>query len=172
MVAVIVGEMGKGKTTYIKEWLSRTAQIGKDHLIYCLLSEDYNRKTQNVIVDRDAFLNKAVRKRNTLFVVDEAITFIPEEKPDTRNKKDLFGLKLYTWLSNSRKLNNPILIVFHSMRDVPVWLIMYTQFFVRFQTMDQADVQARRFRSYPKLRENILTYPEIPQFEYEEIKLR
>lgn len=167
MVTIVVGEMGWGKTTYLKEWLDRAKQRNKGSLIYCCVSEDF--RNENPITSRAKYLDQAVKMKNTLFIVDEAVTFMPSEKPDIEKKE---GWQLYTWLVNSRKLNNMIFVVFHSLRDVPLWLLMYTKVFARFQTMDQVNVQARRFKSYTPLYNNLQKFPSLPKFECEEILLR
>ncbi len=148
MIVILVGSLGTGKTTYLKKkFLNKTK---KNKLIFARVKQDIGGKVYTNFKD---YVSDAVLLSNTTFVVDEAKTAIPRNEPDVSKNK--FGVDLITWFVNSRKLNNPIFIVYHSLRDIPVWLLGYTNYFIRFTTIDQFQHQKNRFQSFDSLCERL-----------------
>ncbi len=172
MVTLVIGEMGSGKTSYLKStWLYKTI---KKILCYALMRADMG----NYEYERNfkQYIEKAVTKSDMLFVVDEAKTAIPKKEPDASQYmitgKKKFDYELVTWFLNSRKCNNAIFIVFHGWREVPLWLLMYTNYVVRFRTKDQINIQKRRFESFQPIIDSFENYPTMKRFEYDEIKIQ
>lgn len=164
-IYIVVGEMGMGKSTHIKKrFLSKTK---RKISCYNLIANDF--EGLPCVNDFESFIDEGVFDSNTLFVVDEASTAIPLEKP---NPKKEFGRKLLTWLVNSRKCNNPVFFVFHSLKEIPVWLLMYSNYFIRFNTLDQIDVQKRRFKSYQNIVDSLNDFPIIPKYKWDEFAIR
>lgn len=164
-VYLVIGEMGMGKSTHVKERFMDKWK--REIMAYNLIADDF--EGIPCIHDFDEYLDEAVYKSNTLMIVDEASTCIPEKKPNPRKP---FGKKILTWFVNSRKCNNPVFIIYHSYKDVPLWVLMYSNFMIRFNTMDMLDIQKRRFRSYPKVVESFEDFPTIPKFKFCDIVIR
>lgn len=163
MKIILVGASGMGKTTEIKRHIAKSK---KTKLGYALISQDF----EGVIpIERDfkTFVDKAVKMKNTMFIIDEASTALPNEQPDAT--KNTFERNLKIFFLNSRKCNNVVFIVYHTMREVPVWLIAYANYFLRFNTSDQLQHQLTRFQSFPTIVKSIQENPIIPKYEYEEL---
>ncbi len=116
------------------------------------------------------FLREAVKEKDSLHIIDEAKTAIPRNEPEANSSE--FEDNLIKWILNSRKVNNFVVVVFHSLRDVPVWFLMYTNYFIRFGTNDQIQHQLNRFQSYESICKSLKENPTISKFEYDEIKIR
>ena len=165
MVTIIVGALGSGKTSLLKNrFLKKTK---KQKLCYALMQQDLGDYTY--IRDFREYIEQGVKMKDVLFVVDEAVTAVPKKQPDPTKKK--FDRELLTWLLNSRKCNNVIFFIFHALQDIPVWLLKYSTFIIRFDTVDQMNFQKTRFASFPTLVNSIKTNPRIPKYQYDEIKI-
>ena len=166
MIVIIVGEMGSGKSTLLKPRFLKKSK--KQKLCYALMQKDLgNYPYESNFVE---YVNKAVRMKDSMFVIDEAKTCIPRKEPDA-SKKD-FDRKLITWMLNSRKCNNAIFVVFHGLREIPLWLLMYTNYFIRFGTKDQINFQKLRFNSFQPIVDSLEDNPNIPKYQYDEICIR
>lgn len=165
MIVIITGDFGAGKTTLLKKKFLRA---NKNKLVYALIKKDLG----DYPYERDfkEYINKAVLLKDTIFVIDEAATAIPTKQPEPSKKE--FDRKLITWFLNARKCNNAIFIVYHTLREVPIWLISYCDYFLRFRTNDLLQHQRNRFISFPSVTKSIDENPTLPNFEYDEIKLR
>lgn len=168
MVAIITGEMDMGKTTYVKEHFFNKSK--KKKMVYALIKKDFK---EDVIFFNNIkpFAAEAVKLHDTIFFVDEAKTCFTHDELDP-TRKDPLDRNLLIWLENSRKVNNAIFISFKMLRDIPLWLLGYTQHLVRFKTMDQLDRQITRFKSFPTIVESLETYPTLERFDCDEIKIR
>lgn len=165
-IIVIVGEQGAGKGSVLK---SRFLVIPKEKLCYALIRADLG-ENLTYIRNRDEYINKACTMKDTMFVIDEAQTFFSKKEPDSANNP--MDRKMMEWFVNQRKCNNMILIVYHSLRDVPLWILTHTNYFLRFNTKENLNIQKTRFSSHPNIVTSIENYPVIEKLEYDEIKLR
>lgn len=167
MIVCIVGGMGVGKTTLVKnEFLSKCK---KDKIIFCLIPDDFSDYSSYVICEYEDFILRCNKVKDTLIIIDEAKAVIPYKEPNVEKK---IHKQLMNFLLNSRKLNNFVIFVYHSLRDVPIWLLTYTNFFLRFKTNDLMQIQKMRFASFPLIVESIENH-EIKEIgEYQEIRLR
>lgn len=164
MVVIEVGDFGTGKTTLLKQKFLISKMQKR---AYALVKKDLNIPCEN---NFKTFLDDVVNLTNTICVVDEASTAIPREQPDATKRE--FDRKLLTWFVNARKYNNVIVLVFHALEEVPKWLIKYCDYFLRFKTNDLLQYQMQRFRSFPNLYQSLIDIPTMPNFVYDEIKLR
>lgn len=157
-----------GKTTLIKKKFLRTQ---KNKMVYALMSDDFLDVPKiKVVRNFKQFVSEAINHKDTIHIVDEAKSAIPRNEPEAN--KNEFEDNLIKWFLNARKYNNFIILIYHSLRDIPVWLLMYTKFLLRFNTLDQLDRQTMRFNSYPNIISSIKENPTIKKFEYDEIKVR
>lgn len=166
MIVVLTGDFGTGKSSLIK---TKFLKSNKSVLVYALIKKDLG-ENLNYEMNFEKYISKAVKMSNANFIIDEAKTAIPKEEPDAQ--KSQFERDIITWFVNARKCNNSIFIVYHTLREVPIWLISYTDFFLRFRTNDLLQHQKNRFISFPKIVESLEKYPTLPNFKYHEIKTR
>ena len=169
-VIVIVGETGVGKTTYVKNLISKSK---REIIAYTRIREDLIFKKAKVFSNFVEFIEKSNQKNNSILFIDEAFTCLPNHllvKPD---KPENIHNQIADLLVNARKLNNLIFIVYHALRQVPTqWLLNYINWFIRFQTTDQIEVQCRRFSSFNNIVSSLENHTEIEKFSYDEIKIR
>ena len=167
MVSIVIGGFGEGKTTMLKtNYLKKTKNKKR---IYCLVKNDFADLGLQAERSFKVFVRDAVKQTNTMFVVDEARSALKHKEPDAEKEHDRL---LITWLLNARKYNNMVFIVFHSFHEIPVWLLMYSHYILRFNTQDQLNYQRTRFSSYPNIVKSIDDFPTIQKYEYDEIKIR
>lgn len=162
---LLAGEMGSGKTTLSKEYISRTKRHNN---VFALLKQDFPANVP-VYTNFEKYISDAVKKSNEIFVCDEAYTVLPKNEPNPKNAHEH---RLLVFLVNSRKLNNLTLWNFHALNQIPLWLLNYSSLLVRFKTKDLLQYQITRFGSFPTVVKSLTDFPEIPQYEYDEIKLR
>lgn len=165
MISVIVGSFGYGKTTYLKNTFLNKSR--KEKLIYALIGQDFNE--HKTIRNFKIFVDDAVKMSDTIFVVDEAKTALPQKEPDAN--KNPFERNLLTWFLNARKCNNNIFIVYHTLRQVPVWLIGYIDYLVRFGTTEQRKYMLNRFDGIEPIIASLKKYPTIKKFDKDVIKI-
>lgn len=173
MIVIIVGDFGAGKTTFLKEKFLNKTQ--KQKMVYALIKKDIG---GNVYNNFKSYIGDAVKLSNTTFVVDEAATALPRKEPDPSKGK--FPLELLTWFLNARKCNNAVFIVYHTLREIPIWLISYSDYFIRFKTNDLIQFQKMRFQSFPNIVQSLEknNFPKNIRasfgktFFYDELKLR
>ena len=167
----VVGKTGEGKTSYIKKFSQKLKT--KNTVCYLRISDDWNDDDVKKFTNFKEFIKYANTQKNTLFIIDEAFTCLPEKLNVKMNKpRDLNNL-LADFLVNARKLNNFVFIIFHALSQVPTkWLIPYLDYFVRFATQDFIDVQIRRFKSFLNIVRSFIDYPEVEKYKPIVLKLR
>ena len=162
-VITIVGDFGTGKTTLMKSMLEKTKQ---EKLVFALVRNDYQ---YPIYQDFKKYISMAVTKKDTAFVIDEARAVLPKKDPDPKKKHEGELLRFFI---NARKLNNFIFIVYHALNEVPIWLLNYSDKFIRFRTNDQIQYQVNRFRSFPTVTNSLLENPSMNNFEFDEVTVR
>jgi hypothetical protein len=166
MVIILAGDFGAGKTTYAKKNFIEPAK--QRVLAYALLKKDL--PGVPTTTDFVGFVTNAVKLNNTTFFIDEASTAFPDEKPDAR--RSTFNRNMLVWLLNARKFNNILIIVYHDMGEIPLWLVKKSDYFVRFRTNDLLQYQISRFSSFPNIVKNLKDHPTMPDYKYYELQLR
>lgn len=168
-VICLVGETGSGKTTYVKEWVSKSK---KELIAYCRIREDIGMKGK-IYTNFLDFIEEANTKKDSHIFIDEAFTCLPKRLNIKPDKPENIHNQIADFLVNSRKLNNFVWILYHSLSQVPTdWIIPYLNYFVRFQTNDQLNYQLTRFSSFPNITNSLINYPTIDKFDCDEIKIR
>ena len=167
----IVGELGAGKTSYIKKFASKlkTKQI----ICYLRVSDDWNDDNVSTYTNFAEFLKFANTQTNTLFIIDEAFTCLPKKLNVKMGKPNDIHNQLADFLVNCRKLNNFIFIIYHSLSQIPSeWLIPYLDYLVRFKTNDLMQYQIQRFKSFANIVQNLIQYNSIEKYKPIILKLR
>jgi hypothetical protein len=167
----IVGELGAGKTSFIKKFASKLKT--KQTVCYLRISDDWNDDNVSTYTNFADFLRFANSQTNTLFIIDEAFTCLPKKlnvKMDKPN--DLHNL-LADFLVNCRKLNNFIFIIYHALAQVPTeWLIPYLDYLVRFKTNDLMQYQIQRFKSFTNIVQSLIEHNTVEKYKPITLKLR
>lgn len=157
-VYIVAGRMGCGKTTFVKALMQSTDCF---KAAYALVKCDYDEVTQ--FKDYEYFLHLMNSKTDSIFVIDEAYTCLPDALQVRTKPLDRMLAEI---LVNSRKYNNLIFIVFHNLQQMKKWLPAYTNYFVRFNTQDQISYQLARFKSYSGMRYSLVNKPSFEPFIY------
>lgn len=153
-VIPVIGATGEGKTYWVKSVLRKTKN---EKFTFSLIAGDYNKECK-MITNFTEFLHLISTKTNCVFVVDEAYVVLPQSlNPEAKKLHRIIAEALV----NARKLNNIVIFVFHQFRQLPGWLVGYSNFVIRFNSNDQFEVQARRFASYENLYSSLFKYPKI-----------
>ncbi len=188
MIIPLVGMLGTGKTHLGREKFIYP-YIGKREIfIYTTKAEDFQKPKCKVNLkvynDLRRFIVDTHKKRNSVGFIDEAATCIPDDQPDINNLKKLlddekqvddYEQMFMTYLANSREWNNLIVPVYHDFTELPLWLMKKSNYVLRFQTNDQYNIQATRFKTFPNLVESF-NQPDSEQPKglgnFDEIKIR
>lgn len=150
-VICIVGGTGEGKTTYIKNKFNSERQT----ICYLRIESDFDGKNTIKFTNFMELLNFARKKKNKKFYIDEAFTCLPKRLEIKMDKPDHPHNILADFLVNARKLNNFVVIILHSLKQIPDWLPTYIDYLIRFNTNDQFQYQAARFSGFPIIEESI-----------------
>ena len=167
----IVGQTGEGKTTYIKNKADKVRS--KKIVCYLRVSDDWDDDNIIKFTNFIEFLKFANSQTNTLFIIDEAFTALPKKLSIKMGKPNDLHNQLADFLVNSRKLNNFIFIIYHSISQIPSdWLIPYLDYLVRFQTQDLLQYQIQRFKTFANIAENLRTNTTVQKYKPITLKLR
>lgn len=178
-VIVLAGDMGCGKTSLIaldyfaktnrKKYRfvrrSATLQNNPTPIQKRIFSELQKSKEYKDFIP---FINKMITETNSIITIDEAFSVVPKQI-NVKNEEDE---KLMTLLVNTREANNFLFFIYHTLRDIPIWLIGYADYFIRYRTNDLFQFQRNRFMSFPEIVKSIDENNITENFVYDEIKIR
>lgn len=145
---IVVGAPGMGKTTFNKEILS---QVHPATIWLYDVNNEYTDFVQMPLLKFDKFCEIALTKTDSLIVFEEATIFL-SNKGSNVNLKEILVRKRHT--------RNVILLVFHSLRSVPKYLLDLCNYLVLHKTNDPEYI-AESFE-HPEL---LKTYQEIKASE-------
>lgn len=171
-VNCLVGDTGTGKTTLLKEkYCSKVTD--KNIFAYVRLDDDFDIKNSQTYNNFMQFLTKIHRVKDSLIIIDEAWTALPEKLSIKINNPKHPHNMLADVLVNARKMNNFVFIIYHSFSQVPTqWLIPYLHYFIIYRTNDLLQYQYTRFKSFPEIAKYLKGKPIKENFVKKEIKLR
>lgn len=170
-VNALVGDLGAGKTTYIRNFVEKCK--GRNVLCYLRIGSDFHIPGAKIYTDFLEFIKAAIKAVDSILIIDEAYTCLPKKLNIKLGKPSDPHNMLADILVNSRKLNNFIFIIFHSLSQIPTeWLVPYLDYIIRFITNDMLNVQAVRFKSFPSIVNNLLNVRINKKFEKSILKLR
>lgn len=129
----IVGRSGAGKTLLTKAFI---AGVGAVPFVY-----DINREYGTAsLPTMDAFLDDALRMRGRVILFEDATVFF-----GTTARHD----KLIQLLVGKRHARNCILLLFHSMRQVPLYVLDTLNGIAILRTNDQDRAVEKRYANWP-----------------------
>lgn len=152
---VIVGGMGEGKSTYIKQLI---AQMPAKKFIYDP-NEEYE-EFRNFypglmrVKDFGQYVN--AKSRNSVNVFEEATAFLRHGAPDENI------IELMTRKRHYRVIN---LFVFHALGAVPTYIFSYINYLVLFKTTDREDIIKNRYKENPAVLEAFYKAKTNPKYK-------
>lgn len=152
MTLLVVGSTGTGKSTFIKKLIKMIVSgkySNKNKLIFDFQDEhgDINavrvvpNKLLPVKIAKEKFFKQFLAVKNTCVVFEESRIYCKHQELNEDMIKKLVG---------KRHDNNTIIFSFHAMRQIPLWLLDYTDFVFLKHTIDTNIV---RFKEYPEITE-------------------
>jgi hypothetical protein len=133
-VIIICGGTGRGKSTYIKEKIKE-----KPHLINDIKNE-YKRgfTVYEKSGDREGFMQYVDENCEKMIIVMEEASWYLSHKHYSTTAEKIFV--------NKYRSENTYLIVFHSIRKIPLFIYDYADAMVLFKTKDQL----HRIKNHPQ----------------------
>jgi hypothetical protein len=142
-VYLVVGARGMGKSTFVKDKVSRVPLEAR--LIYDPNAE-YTDLYPYPLLRFEQFLELSTRVQQAFVVYEEATIFIGHQAS---------GQELKELLVRARHTRNTIFLVFHSLRTVPRYIFDLATHMVLFKTADPETFVDKRFE-HPLLQEAFL----------------
>lgn len=138
-VIILIGRKRTGKTTFTCELINKLAR--PKQLIFDVNNE-YTRKlgVRNDYtgpLEHDFFLDAALKEKNALIVCEEAATYL-----SNRGREE----KLLKLMQESRHTNNSIIIILHSIQDLPPYIYNRSDYLGLFKTQDFPGAIDRKFK--------------------------
>ena len=132
---LIVGGRGAGKTTLAKSMLSKVSPAAR--LVYDVNAE-YRDLYPEPFLEFDEFTSKVNRAHNAFILIEESTIFL-----STRGN----NFDIRSALVKARHNNNTFILVFHSLRSVPVYILTLCDFIVLLKTGDTSDDVNKKFNT-------------------------
>jgi hypothetical protein len=133
---IIVGGTGCGKTFYTKSLIKRA---NKNALMIFDVNNEYKDYYPHPFnPDIDIFLDKCSRVTGGIFLFEDATAFL-----SNRGRSD----KLTKIMVAKRHTKNTIILLFHSMRAIPKYLLDLSNIVVIFKTNDPETIVEKAFEN-------------------------
>ena len=131
----VVGMRGMGKSYIVKQLLQNTHPDSR--LIYDPNIE-YTDLYNKPLLKFEQFAQTVPRVSNAVIVVEEATIFLNNRGYDS---------DFVEAVVRARHTNNTIILVFHSLQDLPKYLFRLMNFIILLKTHDTADYVDKQFRN-------------------------
>ena len=151
MVLIVAGSTGTGKSTFIKELIKTVSERThkKEVLIFDFQGEHSDVQGTKIIpninlpvkIAKEKFFNLFLLRKNSCIVFEEARIYCKHQDLNEEMIKKLVG---------KRHDSNTIIFSFHALRQIPLWLLDYTDFIFLKHTID---TNVARFNEYPDILE-------------------
>lgn len=152
---IIAGNTGTGKTTLVKKLI---ANHKKNRLIY-----DVNNEYNFPYVEMDEFLEKAKRVKDHLIVFEEATIFFSTSGGE-KSVREILVRKRHT--------NNILIFNFHSLSQIPLYILMFCNYLFIKKSNDQISQIERKYKGNAKIfRAYAKVYNSPDQYATELLKL-
>lgn len=128
---LLIGMTGEGKSTYLKKLIKTS---GRPLLIYDVNNEH---GTNKPLPSFEQFLMTATKVKNHLIAFEEATIFF-SSKSSNNEMRELLIRKRHT--------NNLLVLLFHSIRSVPIDIFDFINYYVLFKTNDREAYISQKYR--------------------------
>jgi hypothetical protein len=153
-VFIVCGERGSGKTSWMRQL------VQKSKLPYYVY--DFHGDWNVQLTSMEDFVAACNKAKNCIFVYEDATSYI-----STGSVKQTFRRAL----ARSRGQGVTILLVFHSLRLIPLDLFEMANYLVLFRTKDQFERIEKRFEDFPKIIDAARFLRDAPQYSSRIISL-
>lgn len=137
-IYLICGQTGSGKTFYIENELLPEIILKKYDIFIFDVNNEYQIKNKYSFVGMDDFLEKVENIKNSCIVFEEATAFF--------NNRGAAGQTLINLIVRKRHQNNILVFVFHSLRQIPVYVFDFCNYLILFRTNDREDIVRNKFK--------------------------
>lgn len=160
---ILVGGTGSGKTTTVKQMLSK---VNKGSLLIFDVNNEYrdylpdSEKDTPFDPDMDNFLAKASKVRKAIILIEDATAFL-----SNRGRSDL----LVKLMIAKRHTGNTLILLFHSMRSIPKYIMDYSTDIFILKTNDDPGYIKSEFKNellleaWQQVQEKVKTTPYYKQ---------
>jgi Cdc6-like AAA superfamily ATPase len=141
---VIVGATGTGKTTTVVNLLN---EVNMPLVIFDVNNEEKYKPFKNLWdknFDFESFINRACELKGTCIVFEEATIFFSHSGATTNIKK---------LLVQKRHTKNLLIFNFHSLRQVPLFILDFCDLLVLGKTVDNRKNIETKFKNFTEIYE-------------------
>lgn len=149
---LIVGNTGRGKTSSALLALYKAIEENRKIFVYDP-NNDFKEFYNKPFTDEFTFLNSVKDVENSFLLFEEATIFFSNKG----NDKILRSL-----LVRKRHQNNTIVLLFHSLRSIPIYIFELTNYLVLYKTADNEALILKKFEGFPEITEAYLKLKKIP----------
>ena len=141
---------GQGKSTYLKKLIEES---GRRAMIYDVNNEHgQGRKLE----DFNDFLTRATKVKGHLIAFEEATIFFSSKSSDKQMRELLI---------RKRHTNNLIVLLFHSIRSIPIDIFDFVNYYVLFKTNDREALLRTKYKE-SQILDDYLSLKEMPNHSY------
>lgn len=158
---VVSGKQHTGKTTFCEQKivLPFAEKFGLSNIYIYDIQGDWKTYYDKPIQNFEEFANMVKNKQNSLIVFEEASIFF------THNPSDKISRICSKMLVDLYHKGNIIILNFHSLRRVPLYVADLTTYFTLFKTDDTPEFVENKFQN-KKISEAFKQVIEHPEFRY------
>lgn len=131
---IVVGRRKSGKTTFCLETIKN---LNKESLFIYDINNDYKEFFNYPFLKYEDFIEVAECLKKTFFVFEEATIYLNNRGTSP---------KLLQILIRSRHTGNSGILVFHSIRSVPLYIYELCNYLVLFKTNDVSEATSRELK--------------------------
>lgn len=121
---IVVGGTGMGKSTFVKNLVSK---VHPNALFIYDVNAEYTEYYNAPLLKFPDFCTQATNKTDSLIVFEEASIFLSNRGSNA---------ELIEILVRKRHTRNVIVLVFHSIRTIPKYIMAYVNYFVMYKTVN------------------------------------
>lgn len=152
IATIIVGNTGRGKSTASRKLLTAALKEEMEVLVYDP-NNDYSDVYKKPFESKKEFLEKASKKTHSFILFEEATMFFSNKGSEE---------KLLDLLVRKRHTGNKIVLVFHSLRSVPTYILELCNYMVLYKTADRPSYTLAKFEGFDEITEAYNELNEIP----------
>ena len=147
---LLIGMTGQGKSTYLKKLIDKS---GRKAIIYDVNNEHNQGRN---LPDFNEFLNRVTKVKGSLIAFEEATIFFSSKSSDKQMRELLI---------RKRHTNNLIILLFHSIRTIPIDIFDFVNYYVLFKTNDREAYLKTKYKD-SQILEDYFTLKNKPNHSY------